>query len=101
MGRHDPAFRHAAAPVCERLTAVSLMESSYKNSISMNSTLLGLRVAGTVFGLMAAAQLMRLLLGAEILVAGHSLPVWPSALAFTILGLLSVWMCRLVHLSLK
>lgn len=67
----------------------------------MNSTSLGLRVAGTVFGLMAAAQLTRLLLHAEILIAGQRLPLWPSGLAFAILGALSLWLWRLARLAPK
>jgi hypothetical protein len=56
---------------------------------------MGLRVAGTVFGLMSLAQLARLMLRPDILVAGHPLPLWPSALAFVILGGLSLWMWKL------
>jgi hypothetical protein len=56
----------------------------------MNSPSLGLRVAGTVFGLMALAQLLRLVMRPEVLVAGHPLPLWPSGLAFVILGGLSL-----------
>jgi len=63
----------------------------------MNSQILGLRVASVVFGLMSIAQLVRLLIRPEVLVAGHLMPLWPSALAFVILGGLSLWMWKLAH----
>ena len=63
----------------------------------MNSQILGLRVAGTIFGFMSIAQLARLVVRAEVIVAGHLLPLCPSALAFIILGGLSRWMWKLSH----
>jgi hypothetical protein len=67
----------------------------------MNFQTIGLRVAGAVFGLMALAQLVRLVIRPEVLVAGHPMPLWPSALAFVILGGLSLWMWKLAHMSTK
>jgi hypothetical protein len=61
----------------------------------MNSPTLGLKVAGVVFGLMCLAQLLRLVIRLDVLVAGHQVPLWPSGLAFVILGGLSLWMWRL------
>lgn len=63
----------------------------------MNSKILGLRVAGVIFGLMSIAQLARLLIRPEVLVAGHLIPLWPSTLAFVILLGLSLWMWKLSH----
>ena len=63
----------------------------------MNSQILGLRVASVIFGLMSIAQLVRLLVRPEVLVAGHLMPLWPSVLGFVILGGLSFWMWSLVH----
>jgi hypothetical protein len=48
----------------------------------MNSQMTGLRVASIVFALMAVAQLLRMLIRPEVLVAGYSMPLWPSMLAF-------------------
>lgn len=61
----------------------------------MNSSSLGLRVAGFLFGLMALAQLGRLIIRPEVLVAGHRMPLWPSGIAFLVLLCLSVWMWKL------
>jgi len=58
----------------------------------MNSQILGLRVAGTIFGLMCLAQLLRLLTRAEVIVAGHQMPLWPSGLGLVIAGSLSLWL---------
>ena len=63
----------------------------------MNSQILGLRGAGTVFGLMALAQLARLLIRPQVLVAGHQMPLWPSALGLVILAGLSLWMWKLAR----
>ncbi len=52
----------------------------------MHSQIIGLRVAGTIFGIMSLGQLVRLLARVEVLVAGHPMPLWPSALAAVILG---------------
>ena len=61
----------------------------------MKSQILGLRVASGLFGLMAVAQLTRLILRPEALVAGYRMPLWPSALAFVILAGLSFWLWKL------
>jgi len=61
----------------------------------MNSQILGLKVAGVVFGLMCLAQLVRLVMRPEVLVAGNQLPLWPSGLALVFLGGLSLWMWKL------
>jgi len=67
----------------------------------MNSQTTGLRVASVVFGLMAIAQLVRLLIRPEVLVAGYSMPLWPSVLALILLGGLSVWMWKLARTPTK
>jgi hypothetical protein len=63
----------------------------------MRSQITGLRVASIVFGLIAIGQLMRLLARPEVLVAGSPMPLWPSALAFIIMGALSLWMWNLTR----
>ena len=67
----------------------------------MSSQIMGLRVAGTVFGLMSLAQLARLVIRPEVLVGGYALPLWPSVLAFGILGGLSAWMWKLTRVPTK
>lgn len=63
----------------------------------MNLQITGLRIASFMFGLLAIAQLIRLVIRPEVLVAGNPMPLWPSALAFVILGGLSLWMWRLAR----
>jgi len=67
----------------------------------MNSRITGLRVASVAFGLMDIAQLVRLVIRPEVLVAGHPMPLWPSVLAFIILGGLSLWMWKLARTPTK
>ena len=63
----------------------------------MNSHILGLRVASVIFGLMSLAQLARLMVRPEIIVVGHRMPLWPSALAFVVMGGLSIWLWKLAR----
>jgi hypothetical protein len=56
----------------------------------MSSPMTGLRVASGVFGLMAVAPLVRLVIRPEVFVAGYPLPLWPSVLGFIMLGGLSL-----------
>jgi hypothetical protein len=67
----------------------------------MNSRTAGLLVASIMFGLMAIAQLARLAIRPEVIVAGHSMPLWPSVVAFIILGGLSLWMWKLARTPAK
>jgi len=61
----------------------------------MNSPTVGLRVASILFAVMCVAQVMRLVMRPEVLVAGHALPLWPSMLAVIVLGAMSVWLWTL------
>lgn len=63
----------------------------------MNSQTSGLRVAGVIFGLACLVQLLRLLTGLEILVAGQALPLWLSAVAAMVACALCVWMFSLAN----
>ncbi len=67
----------------------------------MDSQILGLRVASVVFGLISIAQLTRLIIRPEVLVGGYLIPLWPSVLAFLILGGLSLWLWRLTRIQSK
>jgi hypothetical protein len=66
----------------------------------MDSQLLGLRVAGAVFGLLCLAQLLRVIVRPDVVVAGHIFPLWPSFVAVVVLALLSLWMWRLARHTL-
>jgi len=61
----------------------------------MNSTALGLRVAGTIFGLVCIVQLIRLFSGVAVVVAGYEIPRWASAFVALITGALCVWLWKL------
>jgi hypothetical protein len=67
----------------------------------MNSQIIGLRVASIAFGLMAFAQLARIVIRPEVLLAGYPMPLWPSVLAFIILSGLSLWMWKLARATTK
>lgn len=61
----------------------------------MNSRTVGLRVAGTIFGLMSLAQLLRWIIRLEIRLAGHFVPMRLSLVAFLVLAGLSAWLWSL------
>ena len=61
----------------------------------MNSQITGLKVAGTVLGLLGFLQLVRLLLKWEVIVNHREIPLWFSGLAVGVLACLSVWLFRL------
>lgn len=67
----------------------------------MKSQILGLRVASAIFGLITLAQVARLVIRPEVLVAGHLIPLWPSALAVVILGSMCIWLWKLSTLPAK
>jgi hypothetical protein len=67
----------------------------------MNSQTTGLRVASVVFGLMAVAQFLRLVIRPEVVVAGNPMPLWPSVLALIFLSGLSIWMWKLAGMRAK
>lgn len=61
----------------------------------MNSQILGLRVAGTIFGLICLAHLLRLVTQLEVSVGGHPIALWPSAVACVFTGGISLWLWKL------
>lgn len=61
----------------------------------MNTRTTGLRVAGTIFGLMGLAQVVRLFARAEIFVAGHFIPLVVSDIIAILAFALSMWLWRL------
>jgi hypothetical protein len=63
----------------------------------MNSQKLGLRVAGTIFGLVCIAHVLRVVTRADMVIAGYLLPLWASVIAAVIAGSMSVWMWKLTQ----
>ena len=43
-----------------------------------------------VFSLVALGQLLRVLLGWEVMIQGHAIPIWASGIAFGVAGGLAV-----------
>ena len=52
------------------------------------------QVSGTLFALIALAQLTRSLLGWSAQVGSVSIPIWLSVIAFLITGSLAIWAFR-------
>lgn len=61
----------------------------------MKSQILGLRTSCIIFGLMAIAQLGRLIIQPDIKAAGYTIPLWLSGVAFVFFSGMSLWMWRL------
>ena len=58
----------------------------------MNPQITGLKVASAVFGIVSLLQLVRLLLGWEIIINHYDIPLWFSGLAVVVFGGLSIWL---------
>jgi hypothetical protein len=63
----------------------------------MYSQILGLRVAAVIFGLVALAQLLRLIIQPEVLVGGTVFPLWPNAIALVLFAGLCAWLWQLSY----
>jgi membrane protein implicated in regulation of membrane protease activity len=61
----------------------------------MNSVTLGLRVAGTIFGLMCLAHLGRIALQIQLEIAGYDVPLWLNGVGLLITAFLCAWLWRL------
>jgi lipid-A-disaccharide synthase-like uncharacterized protein len=53
-------------------------------------------ISGTLFGVVALMHALRLLQGWPIDVAGRAVPIWISAAALLVTGVLSIWAFRVV-----
>ena len=51
-------------------------------------------VVSILLWLIALAQLLRVLLRVEVTARGVNVPLWPSAVAFIVLGVLGIWLWR-------
>jgi hypothetical protein len=51
-----------------------------------------LRTAGAIFAIIALLHMMRLITGLEIIVAGKTVPMWPSIGGLIFAALLAIWM---------
>jgi hypothetical protein len=63
----------------------------------MRSQMVALRVAGAIFALFCLGQFIRLVVQPELIVAGHEMPLWPSAVAVAVFAGLSAWMWSLAR----
>ena len=61
----------------------------------MSSPQLGLRVAGTVIGLVSLAHLVRLFSQFQIILGDYPVPVWMSGIGFVVPGLVACWLWSL------
>jgi hypothetical protein len=61
----------------------------------MKSKNAGLRIAGTIFGLVAVIHLLRLISGITVLIGDCSLPIWINIIGFIGTALLCTWLWKL------
>ena len=61
----------------------------------MNTTVLALRIAGTIFGIVSLVHLLRLITHFSLVIADWSVPLWVNVLGVLIAGGLSAWLWRL------
>ncbi len=58
----------------------------------INSKIVGLRLAGTIFGGVAVLHLLRAVMGISVVIGGWMLPVWMNVIGFLATGFLCVWL---------
>jgi len=58
----------------------------------MNSKNFWLRIAGTIFGIVAIAHLLRIVTGISVLIGGWSLPIGINWLGLGVTGFLCFWL---------
>ncbi len=51
-------------------------------------------VSAILFWLIALGQLLRFLLQVRVTAGSHDVPLWPSGVAFIVLGALGIWLWR-------
>lgn len=61
----------------------------------MNSPALGLRIAGTIFGVVSVVHLLRLLTQVDVIIAGWPMPFWMNVAGCMVTAGLCVWLWRL------
>ena len=71
---------------------------SLHNNRCMNSPTTGLRVASTIFGILAIGHVVRLITHAQVMVGTHTIPMGLSWIAIIVSGILCIWMWRLSSL---
>ena len=63
----------------------------------MNSKNFLLRLAGTIFGVVAVFHLLRVVTDATFVIAGWPIPIWMNVLAFIATAILCGWMWRVSY----
>jgi hypothetical protein len=58
----------------------------------MNSKIFWLRIAGTIFGIVAIVHLLRIITGVPVLIGGRSLPIWVNWFGLGATGFLCLWL---------
>jgi len=61
----------------------------------MNFNKVGLRIAGTVFGLVAVIHFLRILTGISVLIGDWILPLWINWMGLAGTGCLCIWLWRM------
>jgi hypothetical protein len=55
----------------------------------------GLKIAGTIFGMVALLHLLRLVLSVPVFISGWPLPMWMNVIGFIAATLFSLWLWKL------
>jgi hypothetical protein len=60
-----------------------------------NSMILGLRISGSIFGLVAILHLLRIISGASVMIDCWLMPIWVNVMGLVGGGFLCVWLWML------
>jgi len=53
---------------------------------------LAMRIAGTIFGIVALLHLLRVITGISVVIGGWMLPMWMNVIGFVATGCLCIWL---------
>jgi len=58
----------------------------------INTKIVGLRVAGTIFGFVAIVHIIRIASGVSVIIADWNMPSWINIIGFIATAFLCVWL---------
>jgi|LakMenEpi03Aug12_release.lakeMendotaPanAssembly.Ray.scaffolds.fasta_scaffold1367014_2 hypothetical protein len=58
---------------------------------------MGLAIATLLFALIAIGQFWRALSQTPVVLADHSVPIWPSLIAGTVAAIMAIWLGRMLQ----
>ena len=69
-----------------------MYSENYQKGFIMKSETVGLRIAGSIFGVVAIAHLLRIITGIPVLIGEFLLPLWLNWMGLIATAILCIWL---------